>query len=173
MNDTPSLQELWDREMIRECLYRYCRGIDRMDEAALRSVAWPEGRDRHGAFEGTASEFVDWALKVLPGIERSVHQVHNIMIAFHDGGAAVESSFTALHRQPNAQGELVALHMCGRYLDWFEKRNGEWRIADRTVIYDWVEENAPTPGPHPERFGARQPVGGRYPDDLVYAHLKR
>lgn len=166
------IQELWDREMIRECLYRYCRGIDRMDEATLRSVAWPEGGDRHGSFQGTASEFVDWAMKVLPSIERSVHHVHNVMIAFRDGGAAVESSFTALHRQPNAKGDLAVLHMCGRYLDWFEKRDGEWRIADRTVVFDWFEEAAPTPGTQAERFGARQPVGGRFPDDLIYAHLR-
>lgn len=41
---------LWDREMIRDCLYRYCRGIDRTDEAALRSAYWPDGTDDHGAY---------------------------------------------------------------------------------------------------------------------------
>ena len=32
------LHALLDREAIRDCLYRYCRGIDRADEAALRST---------------------------------------------------------------------------------------------------------------------------------------
>lgn len=173
MTDQPNIQELWDRQMIAECLYRYCRGIDRMDEATLRSVAWPEGKDRHGAFAGTASEFVDYAMRTLPHIERSVHHVHNILIAFKEHGAAVESQFTALHRQPNAEGKLAIFHMCGRYLDWFEKRDGVWKIADRTVVFDWVEETAPTPGVEPERFGKRQPVGGRFPDDPIYAHLQR
>lgn len=144
-----------------------------MDEATLRSVAWPEGRDRHGAFDGTATAFVDWAMKTLPHIERSVHQVSNVMIAFRAGGAAVESSFTALHRQPDAEGRLVVLHMCGRYLDWFEKRDGEWRIADRQVVFDWVETATPSPGKDPDRFGALQPAGGRYPEDPIYALLSR
>ena len=26
------ISEFWDRELIRDCLYRYCRGIDRADE---------------------------------------------------------------------------------------------------------------------------------------------
>ncbi len=173
MQDKPDVQELWDREMIREVLYRYCRGIDRMDEAALRSVAWPGGRDRHGPFNGSAEGFVDWAMKTLPYIERSVHQVSNVIIAFRPGGAAVESNFTALHRQPDTDGRLVVLHMCGRYIDWFEKREGEWRIADRLVVFDWVEQSEPTPGAHPDRFGQRQPVGGRWPDDPIYDLLRR
>ena len=174
MADQPNLQQLWDSEQIRQCLYRYCRGIDRMDEAALRSVAWPEGPDQHGAFKGSASEFVDWALTVLPHIERAVHQVHNVMITFENGSAAtVESVFTALHRQPDDDGSLVVLHMCGRYLDRFEKRDGDWRIAARQVVFDWIEKSAPTPGAHPDRFAARTPVGGRFPNDPLYAFLGR
>ena len=41
-NNEAAMQELVDREAIRECLYRYCRGIDRLDEAALRSSYWPD-----------------------------------------------------------------------------------------------------------------------------------
>ena len=33
--DPQALRDLLDREAIRECLYRYCRGIDRLDEAGL------------------------------------------------------------------------------------------------------------------------------------------
>ena len=52
------LQALLDREAIRDCLNRYCRGIDRADEELLRGVYWPDARDSHGAYVGTASGFV-------------------------------------------------------------------------------------------------------------------
>ena len=33
--------ELADREAIRECLYRYCRGVDRLDAKMVRSAIGP------------------------------------------------------------------------------------------------------------------------------------
>lgn len=165
---TSETLELRDREMIRDCLYRYCRGIDRVDEALLRSSYWPDGTDNHGAYRGSASGFVDWAMQALPGIERGIHQIHNILIDLHGNEAAVESYFTALQRQPNAEGARVEVHMAGRYVDRFEKRGAEWRVADRLVVFDWVEERpAPEKG-EAERFAHRQPIGGRWPDDPVY-----
>lgn len=172
MTPDARLQELWDREMIRDCLYRYCRGIDRADEAMLRSAYWPDGTDNHGSYRGSASGFIDWALKTLPVIERGVHQIHNILIELRPGGAAVESYFTALQRQPGREGGLVEWHMAGRYVDWFEKRDGEWRVLDRTVVFDWIEESPPPTGSEAERFGQRQPIGRRWPDDPVYELLK-
>ena len=64
--------------------------------------------------------------------------------------------------------------LCGRYVDRFERRHGEWRIAARTVVYDWIEERE-----RPELalddetlFGVRQPVGRAAPGDAVYALLR-
>jgi SnoaL-like domain len=165
-----SLQELLDREAIRDCLYRYCRGIDRADEAALRSSYWPDGTDRHGAYSGSASGFIDWAMSVLPTRDRNVHQIHNVLIEFRDGGAAVESYFTAYQRQPGDNG-TQQWDLKGRYLDWFEKRSGEWRVKDRTVVFDWVEEMPLPPGSEAERFGTRTPIGGKIPDDPLYRLL--
>lgn len=105
--------KLWDREMIRDCLYRYCRGIDRVDEALLRSSYWPDGTDTHGAYRGSASGFVDWAMAALPKIERGIHQIHNILIEMRGTEAAVESYFSAWQRQPGADGALVEAHMAG------------------------------------------------------------
>jgi hypothetical protein len=171
MDADAKVQELWDREMIRDCLYRYCRGIDRADEAALRSAYWPDGTDNHGVYRGGAEGFIAWALQTLPSIERGVHQVHNVLIEMRPGGAAVESYFTALQRQPAAGGRVTQWHMAGRYVDWFEKRAGEWRVAHRTVVFDWVEETAPPPGEEAERFGLRQPIGSRWPNDPLYELL--
>ena len=166
-----SLQDLLDREAIRECLYRYCRGIDRVDEAALRSAYWDDATDCHGAWHGSAAGFIEQALRNLRAGGRRVHQIGNIAIELHGGSAAVESSFLAL--QAAAATPAQETFLCGRYLDRFECRAGEWRIAARTVVYDWIEQRA-----RPELasadaalFGARQPVGGAAPADPLYALL--
>ncbi|UVO50677.1 nuclear transport factor 2 family protein [Sphingomonas sp. SUN019] len=162
---------LYDREMIRDCLFRYCRGIDRADEAALRSAYWPDGTDTHGPYQGSASGFIDWAMKTLPSIERGIHQIHNILIELRGAQAAVETYFTALQRQPGADGAMADVHMAGRYLDRFEKRGEEWRVADRLVVFDWVSETPAAPDTEAQRFGRRRPIGGRWPEDPVYGLL--
>lgn len=166
--DIDKLDELLASEAIRDCLFRYCRGIDRIDEAALTSAYWPDGTDNHGPYQGSAQGFIQWAMKVLPHVERGIHQIHNILIEFREDGAAVESYFSAFQRQPDAEGKMQQLDMKGRYLDWFVKRGDEWRILNRVVVFDWVE-NMPVPKEtEAERFGQKTPIGGRFPDDPVY-----
>ena len=46
------LSELADREAIRECLYRYSRGVDRLDADMLRTAYWPDCIDDHMGFVG-------------------------------------------------------------------------------------------------------------------------
>jgi len=99
-----SLEMLLAKDAIRDCLFRNARGIDRADEAALRSAYWPDGTDHHGPYQGSASGFDDWAMKTLPYIERGIHQIHNILIEFRPGGAAVESYFSAFQRQRGPNG---------------------------------------------------------------------
>lgn len=170
MNDT-RLQALMDREAIRDCLYRYCRGIDREDEAALRSTYWPEAIDTHGAFSGRAEDFITMAMRRLPKMERSIHQIHNVLIAFEAGGlsAVVESQFSAFQREPDADGVMAQWDMRGRYLDRFERRGDEWRVARRLVVFDWAEQMPLPPGTEAARFGFRTPIGAPFPHDPVYS----
>ena len=172
MSAAAQLQALLDREAIRECLYRYCRGIDRADESALRSAYWQDATDCHGAWNGSATGFIDQALPRLRTGGRRVHQISNISIDLHDDVAAVESYFLALQAPGGTTGQQTLL--CGRYVDRFERRGDEWRIAARTVVYDWIEERQ-----RPELslgdealFGARKPVGCAAPGDAVYALLR-
>ncbi|WPH23427.1 nuclear transport factor 2 family protein [Variovorax paradoxus] len=167
-----TLQDLLDREAIRDCLLRYCRGIDRCDEQALRSAYWEDATDCHGAWNGSAAGFIAQALQKLRQGGRRVHQIGNVLIELHGDAAAVESSFFAL--QATAAQPERETFLCGRYADRFERRGGEWRVAARTVIYDWIEERT-----RPELkqddtalFGARQPVGTAAPHDAVYALLR-
>jgi len=167
-----SVVALMDREAIRECMFRYCRGIDRQDEAALRSAYWPDATDRHGPYQGSAQGFIDWALeKLRTQGERSVHNVANLSITLRGTHAAVETYFTALQRDRDAQGTAREVFLAGRYLDRFEKRGEEWRIAQRTVVYDWVRPLGTPEGSEAERFGPRQPIGGVQGNDPIHALL--
>lgn len=167
------LRSLADREAIRECLYRYCRGIDRLDAESLRSAYWPDGTDRHGAYNGSAQGFVDWALDKLPGAGRMIHTLGNILIELRGDVAAVESYFQAWQADRDAQGQPQETFLCGRYVDRFERRGAEWRVAARTVVYDWLRQTPLPPGTDLERFGVRQPMGGRKPDDALYELLSQ
>ena len=167
------LRALLDKDAIRDCLYRYCRGIDRADEELLRSVYWPDAHDSHGAYVGSASGFIAQAVPRLRSGGRGVHQIGNVLIELHGDAAAVESSFLAL--QTNAAAPTLETFLCGRYLDRFERRGAHWRIAERTVVYDWIEERtrAELARQDADLFANRQPTGARSPSDPVYAFLER
>ncbi len=167
------LQALLDREAIRDCLARYCRGIDRADEATLRSTYWPDATDNHGAWRGSAEGFITQALGRLRRGGLRVHMVGQTLIELNGTVAAVESSFMALQARADSADTAAETFLCGRYVDRFERRAGEWRVAQRTVVYDWIEERA-----RPELarsaqalFGLRQPTGAMWPDDPVYGLL--
>ncbi len=162
-----TVDELLDREAIRDCLYRYCRGVDRVDEALLRGVYWPDATDHHGGYSGSADGFITFALKALRATEPGTHQMHNILIEFRPGGALVETYFSAWQQLPTADGFRYS-HQRGRYVDWFEQRGGEWRVAARTVVFDHVEGQPTPPGTRAERFATAQPMGQPFPDDPVY-----
>jgi len=170
--DEAKLTELLDREAIRDCIYRYCRGIDRADEATLRSSYWPDATDRHGPYSGPVEGFIQWAREVFKTDARNVHQVSNILIEFSGStAAAVETYFNALQRGPGKDGVARQFAIAGRYCDRFEKRGAEWRVAARVVAYDWVEEQSVPAESEEARFGPRQPIGAKYPHDAVYALL--
>jgi SnoaL-like domain len=168
------LSELLDREHIRDCIYRYCRGIDRADEVAMRSSYWPDAVDCHGAYSGPVEGFFDWVKVAWKAGPRNVHQVSNILIEFRGARhAVVETYFNALQRGTGQDGVTRQFLLAGRYCDLFEKRGGEWRVASRTVVYDWVEPQTAPAETEAQRFGPRQPIGACFPDDPIYSVEQR
>ncbi len=170
----PAIQALLDREAIRECIFGYCRGIDRCDEAALRASYWPDATDSHGAYRGSASGFIDIALPKLRDAGRMIHFVGNLSIELAGAQAAVETYFLAWQRDRDAAGTEQETFLAGRYIDRFEKRmvdgHAQWRVAARTVVYDWVQPPGPAPtASEADRFGPRTPIGARMPGDAWYA----
>lgn len=172
-HDLALLRSMADREAIRDCLYRYCRGIDRLDEAALRSAYWPDGTDRHGPYQGSAAGFIEWALEKLKTSGRMIHRISNVLIDLQGDVALVESYFEAIQGERSPQGEPIEILLCGRYLDKFERRGAEWRIGERTVVYDWMRQTPLPQEMSAEVFGVRQPTGAHQPADPLYPFLNQ
>ncbi len=63
---------------------------------------------------------------------------------------------------PNRRRGVVLETFGGRYVDRFERRDGEWKIAHRTVVHEWdkVEhvELAFPPGRFTEGRAAARPA---------------
>ena len=136
MDASDRLQELLDRQDILDCIYRYCRGVDRLDRELLLSAYHPDAVDDHGVHKAVIGEFADWAFEQ----HRRVHHGHQHYVMNHscdlDGDVAHTETYYVMVGQ-NVNGTPVTLHG-GRYVDRMERRDGRWAIAHRVSMLEWV-----------------------------------
>jgi len=182
-----SIERIADRMAIQDVMYKWCRAIDRLDSDGMRAVFHPDALDNHGPYTGGVEGLIEWIRERHKPIPFSSHQVSNMLIEFATPDLAlVETYVRALQRYPaDAKASLAQLSggqagrpgvgmdllTSSRYVDRFERRNGEWRIAQRSLIQDWkqlleVPENAPQPK-------AGWIVGRRDAQDFVYQERAR
>ena len=137
--------ELADREAIRDCLFRFSRGVDRLDTELIRSCLWPECRDDHGIYfkANSAEEMVEKIVTIISDLEFAKHYIANIMIRIEGDQAYVESYTIGMSRGTDAGGRYES-RSSGRYIDRLERRNDEWRFIERVLIMDWTGRLAPT-----------------------------
>ena len=134
-----NLSSILDREQIRDCLARLARGEDRRDADLLSGAYWPDATDDHGIFVGTFKEYLAWVVPGAAAVLVTLHTLGQSLIDLRGNGAVVETHVTAYHRI-NMGAEERDVVIGGRYLDNLEKRGREWRIAKRTMLYDWVQD---------------------------------
>jgi ketosteroid isomerase-like protein len=127
--------ELLDRQAIRDCVTRFCRAIDRWDVELVRSCFHADAVVDYGAaFRGTPE---DLAGSIIPFHDHTVihqHHVTNHVVDLDGDVAHAETYIAAFLQRRNADVVDVG---GGRYLDRFERRDDEWRIAARLYVWDW------------------------------------
>jgi hypothetical protein len=136
---TDELSELIDREKIRDCVARLSRGEDRRDAQLIKGSYWPDASDDHGVFVGSFQEYLAWVVPGAPSIPVTLHTLGQSVIELRGDKAVVETHVTAYHRIDMGAAERDIV-IGGRYLDRMERRNREWRIAHRTMLYDWMRD---------------------------------
>lgn len=166
MSDTSNaqlLQRLIDKEAIRDAMCRYARGVDRGDWDLVRSAYHADAHDEHGDYKGGVDGFIEWLDQRFAGADNSMHFLGNSLIEFAGPDLAlVETYFVSRRiRAPGAAesriagpGDAMAREGWGRYVDRFERRNGEWRVAHRTVVLEALSTSL--------ALGGKRAVGPRW-----------
>jgi hypothetical protein len=140
MSTIPSeLQALLDREQIRECLSRLARGEDRRDAKMISASYWPDSWTDYGVFAGSFDQYLAWVVPGSDAILVTQHVLGQSHIVLDGDTARVETHVNSYHRINMGTEERDTL-VGGRYLDRFERRKGEWRIAKREMLYDWYQD---------------------------------
>jgi SnoaL-like domain len=138
-----------DREAIREVIAAYAHAVDRRRWTMMERLFHPDAIFGFGSIEGDWRGFVEQAKAIIDPCIATQHQLGQTLIAFDGPDAAdTETYMTAMHIIPPGypatsafpdKGENYSAVIAGRYVDRFERRGGEWRIARRQGLYDWRE----------------------------------
>jgi SnoaL-like domain len=140
MNDvTPALAAMLDREMIRDCITRLARGEDRRDADVLKACYWPDSSFDYGMYAGDFDAYLAWVVPGAESITNTQHIIAQCLVELDGNKASAETHVVSYHRVDMGEGERDTC-IGGRYLDRMEKRDGQWRVAHRTMLYDWFQD---------------------------------
>jgi hypothetical protein len=169
LTEAIKIEQLLARLEIEALLVRYCRGVDRCDVELMKSCFHPGAIDDHGFFSGPADIFAEQAAQNLPKrFSSTKHFLTNVHLELAGDHARSESYVLALFRMDEA-GLKSDMTISARYLDVIERRNGEWKIAHRTLVND--ETRIDRVEREDMRLGEAHRSGRK--DDLSYAFLAR
>jgi hypothetical protein len=125
-----------DKLEIEQVLRRWCRGLDRCDEALMRSTYHPDATDEHGEYVSDGiSAPGSFIARHRSAFKRHLHLVLNVLVDLDGDRARSESQVMGL-LVPNESGPERVIASAGRFLDCLERRDGDWRFVRRR----WVRE---------------------------------
>jgi hypothetical protein len=164
-----TLQTMLDKQELHELVLTYCRGIDRQDFALVRTLYHDDAIDDHGdMFKGGPDAYVAWLPTIMKMWDATVHSLSNCLFKVAGDRAEGELYVVAYHRThaPDAREIVVG----GRYLDRYEKRDGVWRFAHRSLAMDWCNVRDVNAADY-ETFAAGAVRGRHDSGDASYAEL--
>ena len=125
---------LRDRQEILDCIVREARGRDRHDVELTKSAYWDDALDEHGPAVSSAQEYPEKANAGHAAFFKATsHSLSNHSCEIDGDVAHCETYVVGAMLLKNLKSTNLLI---GRYIDRFERRKGEWRIAMRRTIVD-------------------------------------
>lgn len=136
MNESLGTSEnVSDRDAISELIKAWVYHRDRGNWDQLKDTFWPEGKISVSWFDGQFEQFIDSSKEMSEKGNQAKHIVAQPFIKINGDRAVSEANITLSAR--GGIGPLeIDLTTHGRFYDLLEKREGVWRILERTAIYE-------------------------------------
>jgi hypothetical protein len=127
---------------ITRVLHSYAQGYDQGRLEQVRACYWDDATDEHtDVFSGTVDDYVQFLSEVRPRSTPSSHFFMNVLIDVDLGSGTAEvvsDCLNALMQGSSDGGGTNPRLQSLRYIDFFERREGEWRILRRVVLRPWT-----------------------------------
>lgn len=160
-----TIDEVIAESEIKDVHIRFCRANDRRDEELTRSCFHPDAViELHEDL--TVDQLIALGHEMLSRYTVTWHNTGNQLVEV-DGDVAWAEHYTiSSHRmaadESGPERDFIA-H--GRYIDRMERRGGEWRIARRKMVMDYMRTDPVSPG----EAGIGSNAGARDRSDPSYA----
>jgi len=124
------VQSWMDKCELAELVAELSSAVDRRDRERIVACYTEVSYDDHGRFKGTGNEFADFICE--SGAMGSMHHLLGQSLFDHRGDEAWGETFFLFH---GTAGD-VSVSGCGRYVDYFRRIDGSWKVAYRRVVPD-------------------------------------
>lgn len=136
MDDSAAMDHLLSHQALLDLGCQYARGVDRGDPEMISQAFHDDASIVSGAFNGPAQEFAVEIGAILDQVSpRVMHTVTNHWVEIQGNHAVGESYVLAYQGLLGDEPQDVLTG--GRYIDKYERRKGQWKIAQRTFVLDW------------------------------------
>lgn len=149
------IKDLAAKEAIRTAIVLYARSVDRRDWMGMRNAYHPDAYDDHGDYKGGVDGLIAWVTQRHATVEQSMHFLGNMHIELAGDGKALVETYCVVNQRygPEAADTVklwlgegynlgpddrISADLYCRYIDHFECRAGDWRIARRVLVMEEV-----------------------------------
>jgi len=133
------MQILADKQEIYEVVVRCARGSDRFDMELFRSAFHPDAVMLYdGLFEGDAELIFTRVGEFLEALDGTMHVIANHLADVRGDVAYAETYVNAYHWGAPAGDPSRNFSTGTRYVDKFERREGQWKIARRISLRNFI-----------------------------------
>lgn len=128
-----ALDALISRAAIMDLVCAYARAADRGDAELMASIFHEDAVVMCGIANGNGEAFAQAITQfVTANLERCFHSTSNSWIEI-DGDGAVGEHYVIAHMTTGDNDIMTG----GRYIDRYERREGVWKISNRSFVMDW------------------------------------
>jgi hypothetical protein len=164
-------EQLLEKLRIREVIENWALWRDSGDWDRFRTVWAPEGEMMATWMQGPAEDFI---LASIDGWNKGVSILHFLGGSSIDVTArrAIAQTKMTITQRADVEGVTCDIICTGRFYDFMEKQNGEWKMVLRQPIYEADRILTVAPGETPEldpELLAEFPAGYRH---LAYAQSR-